>query len=244
MNGELPTGVATRTVARSLLVQGSWNYETLIGTGFAFSLLPGLRWIHAERDGLEATLARHASLFNSHPYLTTLAAGAVLRLERDGAEPAKVDRFKTALRGALGSLGDQLFWRAWRPLALLLGMALLLVGVPWWAALPAVFLIYNAAHLATRAWGLRAGYRWGLQLGVKLREVPLPQLAARAAGLAGVLTGVVLALTADWAVGLSPELIAPLGGAVAGYQLGPRARPGAAAALVVGALVILILIWF
>ena len=44
-----PLSVSSRVLLRSLLVQGSWNYETLIGTGFAFTIVPVLElWLLIE----------------------------------------------------------------------------------------------------------------------------------------------------------------------------------------------------
>ena len=37
---------AVSTFLRSFLVQGSWNYHTMLGCGFAFALLPGLRELY------------------------------------------------------------------------------------------------------------------------------------------------------------------------------------------------------
>ncbi len=90
---------------RSFSVQGSWNYQTLIGTGFAFLLLPALRRVYrGEEEALREAVARHSELFNSHPYLVTVAAGAVARLEEERTPPEVIRRFKSALRGCLGSL--------------------------------------------------------------------------------------------------------------------------------------------
>ncbi len=72
--------------ARSFLIQGSWNYRTMLGSGFAFAMLPALRLIFkGDPAGLEASLRRHLEHFNAHPYLSNVALGAVLRLEADGA---------------------------------------------------------------------------------------------------------------------------------------------------------------
>ena len=85
--------------ARTFLIQGSWNYHTMLGTGFAWALLPALRRLHADDPaGLEAAAARHVEHFNAHPYLAGVALGAVVRLETDGEQPETVSRFKTAVR--------------------------------------------------------------------------------------------------------------------------------------------------
>jgi mannose PTS system EIID component len=154
-------------------VQGSWNYETMLGTGFAFVLLPALRHVHrGDPDALRASLARHSDLFNSHPYFATVAIGAVAKLEAEGSDPALVQRFKTALRGSLGTVGDQLVWVALRPTVALLSIVLLLAGAPWWMAVSGFLVAYNAVHVWLRAWGLRTGLRDGLEVGKALRAAP------------------------------------------------------------------------
>lgn len=191
----LTRGVRRSLLLRSFAVQGSWNYQTLIGTGFAFVLLPVLRRLHrGDEEALREAVARHAELFNSHPYLVTVAAGAVARLEEEGAPPETVRRFKGALRGSLGSIGDRLVWQAWRPACAILAIVLLLLGAPWWAAVSAFLLAYNALHLWLRVWGLRVGLRDGLAVGKALRDAPFQRLGERAsdagaflAGLAGIL---------------------------------------------------------
>jgi mannose PTS system EIID component len=219
-------------VARSLVAQGSWNYRTLIGTGFAFLLHPWLRRLYPDGQALHEASNRHAMLFNSHPYLTPVAAGAVLRLEEEGTDPALISRFKDAVRGPLGAIGDQLVWRSWRPATLLLGMALLLAGLPWWVAIGSFLCVYNALHLWLRGWGVRAGYRAGLGLGSALRAVDFARLS-RLAGAAGAfLCGFCVALLVLAAsrsgggdVGLSAVLaLLGVGAVVGGGLLGARAR--------------------
>ena len=84
---DFPRRVAAYVLLRSLLVQGSWNYETLIGSGFAFAIRPVLRHLHPSDDeAYHAAVDRHVGVFNSHPYFATVAVGAVARLEADGAQ--------------------------------------------------------------------------------------------------------------------------------------------------------------
>lgn len=182
--------VSWGVLARALAVQGSWNYETLTGTGFAFVILPALRRIHGEdREALEAALRRHEGPFNSHPYLAPLAIGAVIRMEEDGEDPLVIDRFKAALRGSLGTLGDQLVWAGWRPVCLLGALLLVLVGVPWWATLLSFLVLYNIGHVGVMFWGLSVGLTEGRGVAERLRgsvRSTQPRLMAVGACLAGV----------------------------------------------------------
>jgi mannose PTS system EIID component len=155
---EIPDGVRVRMLLRSFLVQGSWNYETMIGTGFAFTLLPLLRYLYpTDVDARRSAMKRHAEIFNSHPYLATVAIGAVSRLEVDGTPPRSRSGSKahSAVRSVLS--GDRLVWTAWRPVSLLLGILLILAGAAWWLAMLVFLLVYNVFHIGLRVWGLRIG---------------------------------------------------------------------------------------
>ncbi len=224
---------------RSFAVQGSWNYQTLIGTGMAFVLAPALRAVHrGDPAALRRAVARHAELFNSHPYLAGVAAGAVARLEADGVPPEVQARFKQALRGSLGTLGDRLVWLVWRPAAALLGVGLILAGAAWWAGAAAFLLAYNALHLWLRAWGVRVGMRDGLQVARALREAPFERLGERGRDAGAVLSGFAAVLMVGrFAVGPADYLLGAAAVA-AGVLLGTKVRPVAtlllAAVLVVG----------
>ncbi|HSH44233.1 MAG TPA: PTS system mannose/fructose/sorbose family transporter subunit IID [Longimicrobiales bacterium] len=179
---------------RALAVQGAWNYQTYMGTGFAFVLLPALRRLHPDRSSLNAAVRRHEGLFNSHPYLAPLALGAVIRMEEEGEDPAVIERFKVVLRSTLGTLGDQLIWAGWRPLCLLLALALLLLGAPWWAAVGLFLLLYNTGHLALMIWGMRVGLAEGRGVAERLRGSFIRSTQPRLMVAGSFAVGVTLAL--------------------------------------------------
>ena len=189
----VPLRTRAEMFLRLLAVQASWNYEILLGTGIGFSCEPALRLLPGGRGGeaYRAALARQSQYFNAHPYLAALAVGAVVRAELDGVPPARIERFRTALCGPLGSVGDRLVWAAWLPFCSVVGLLVFGVGGgPWWVV--GTFLgLYNAGHLALRAWGLQVGLARGLQVAAALgnpvlREGPtyLSQAAAFTGGLA------------------------------------------------------------
>lgn len=149
---------------RSFAVQGSWNYRTLLGSGTAYALMPVLRRVHAgDPVRMRRALADHLQPFNAHPYLATLAVGALARAERDGTDRETIRRFRRALSGPLGSLGDRTVWSRWRPFCLLVALAAWMgAGLSPWAAVLLFLVLYNAGHVALRAWSFRAGWREGL----------------------------------------------------------------------------------
>jgi PTS system mannose-specific IID component len=229
-------GTRLRVFLRSFTIQGSWNYRTLIGNGFAFSLLPVLRSLYAnDPAALRGAVARHRTIFNSHPYLVGVALGAVARLEMESADARTIDRFKAAIRGPLGSLGDGLVWAGWRPLCLITGLVLYYAGLQWaWVAI--VFLgLYNAGHLALRIWGFEIGFRYGRDVGERLRRARLARIqkAVSRAGAFG-LGLLVPVLLGSAAAGLSwPWWAAAAIAALAGIRLGNAIRLPLAVALIV-----------
>jgi mannose PTS system EIID component len=149
--------------SRLFAIQGSWSYELLMGTGIAFCVEPALRDLPGGPDGPEyrEALAREGRYFNSHPYLASLAVGALARVELDRVSGWTIERFRTALCGPLGSVGDRLVWAGWLPLCSLLALAVFGAGAKA-ALVIAVFLgVYNIAVVALRAWGLKAGWARG-----------------------------------------------------------------------------------
>lgn len=201
---------------RCLAIQGSWNYELLIGNGVGFCVEPALRQLPGGVDAppYRQALARQSAYFNSHPYLASLAVGALARAELEGAPPARIDRFRTALCGPLGSVGDRLVWAAWLPACSL--VALLMFGVGWspLKVVAGFLILYNAGHFSLRAWGLRAGWRHGLRVASALGH-PVLQHGPRYIGrVSAVLGGLALPLAVHRAIG-GGEPLSPIPVAVA-----------------------------
>ncbi len=211
------------TFLRSFLIQGSWNNRTMIGGGFAFAILPVLRRLHGgDPESFRETLHRHSEHFNAHPYLADLALGAVCRMEEEERDPEEIRRFKMAVRGPLGSLGDALIWVGWRPATVLATLILALAGAPPGATVCFFLVLYNAGHLLLRAWGFRVGLERGSQVGDSLRAAALPRQADRFAAVGVFLMGglVGLVLGRSWAGGSWPVLLLGVAGGTWGFWLG------------------------
>jgi PTS system mannose-specific IID component len=194
----LPLRTEALILLRSLAIQGSWNYETMLGNGIGFCMEPALRLLPggAHSPEFKSAMARQSKYFNAHPYLASVAVGALARAELDGEPAAKIERFRTALAGPLGSVGDRLVWAGWLPLCSLVALTAFGLGANALAVLLIFLGAYNAGHLALRAWGLRMGWNRGLHVAQALGNPVLrrgPQvivpMAAFAAGM-----GVPLAL--------------------------------------------------
>src|SRR5204862_5049388 len=189
----LPLRTELAMLLRLLAIQGSWNYESLLGNGIGFCIEPALRLlpggIHTPR--FKEAMARQSKYFNAHPYLASVAVGALARVELDDEPAEKIERFRTALAGPLGSVGDRLIWAGWLPFCSWVALAVFGFGAGPVTVVLTFLGLYNVGHLALRAWGLRVGWNRGMQVAQALANPVLrrgPQiilpLAAVAAGFA------------------------------------------------------------
>jgi PTS system mannose-specific IID component len=166
----LPLRTHVSMFTRLLAIQGAWNYETFLGNGIAFAMEPALRLLPGGALGAayRAAMARQCGYFNAHPYLASIAVGALARAELDGEPPERIERFRTALAGPLGSVGDRLVWASWLPFCSLLGLLAFALGADTATVLVTFLGVYNAGHLSLRAWGLRTGWSHGLRVAAAL----------------------------------------------------------------------------
>jgi len=214
---EIPFRTRLAMFVRMLAIQGSWNYETLLGNGIGFCVEPALRLLPGGQGGpaYRAALARQSQYFNAHPYMASVAVGALARAELDGESPAKIERFRTALCGPLGSVGDRLVWAGWLPACSVAALAAFGFGVGT-AGVVFVFLgLYNAGHLALRAWGLSAGLDHGMKVASALGEPVLRKSPPYIAQVAALVGGVALPLALDRVIGPGRALFGVVLAAVA-----------------------------
>jgi PTS system mannose-specific IID component len=215
----LPLSTRLAMFFRLLAVQSAWNYETLVGNGIGFCVEPALRRLPGGLDGdqYRAALARESQYFIAHPYLTSVAVGALARAELDGEAPERIERFRTALCGPLGALGDRLVWATFLPLCSLAALAAFGLGASPLVTVLTFLLLYNAGHLGLRAWGLHAGWKKGLAVAQSLGHPMLQQAQPRLGKVAAVLAGLALPLAINRIIGSSELLLfGTLAGSLAG----------------------------
>jgi len=182
---------------RLFAVQGSWNYERMLGLGVGVAAEALLRDLKTDgnEDAYRAAVARSARFFNAHPYLAGLAVGAAARAEHDGMPPTQIERFRSALISPLGALGDQLVWAAWLPLLAAAALAGIALGAGW-IAVAAFVVVYNVGHVALRWWALSAGWAHGAHVVAALQAAHLQRASAIGVPAMGLVTGFALPLVA------------------------------------------------
>lgn len=192
----LPARTWAAIFLRMLAIQAAWNYETLVGSGIGFCVEPALRRLPGGEggDAYRRALARQSQYFNAHPYLCAVAVGALARAELDGIDPAKIERFRTALCGPLGSVGDRLVWAAWLPFCALLSLLVFGAGGGAAATVFSFLITYNVGHFALRIWGMNVGWRDGMRVANALANPVLRQGPWQIGRAAALIAGAALPL--------------------------------------------------
>lgn len=187
---QLDKKVLNQMAWRSMFLQGSFNYQRMQANGWLYSIIPGLKKIHTDKEDLSESMQHNLEFFNTHPFLVTFVMGIVLSLEQQKAEIPMIRAVRVAAMGPLGGIGDALFWFTLLPITAGISANLALDGS---LLGPVLFLvIFNVFHFGIR-YGLM---HWSYKLGVNAIEALTRHAKefTRAASILGVL--VVGALTA------------------------------------------------
>ena len=219
----LPFRTRCAIFVRLLAIQGSWNYEILMGNGIGFCIEPALRLLPGgvKSRAFHEAMARESRYFNAHPYLASIAVGALARAELSGVPAERIERFRTALAGPLGSVGDRLVWAGWLPLSSLVALIAFGNGARPLAVVLLFLVMYNAGHFGLRIWGLYVGWTRGLAVATALGNPVLRQGPAYIACAAAAIAGIAIPLAASHIVGGDRLLLAGvlLAGAVVAVGL-------------------------
>ncbi|HEX6107468.1 MAG TPA: PTS system mannose/fructose/sorbose family transporter subunit IID [Gemmatimonadales bacterium] len=187
-----------RALFRLLAVQGTWNYERMLGVGMGYAaepLLEDLKTVDPVRHS--EAVVRSSEFFNCHPNLAGLALGAVVRAEYDALPGAQISRLRTALCSPLGALGDQLFWAGLVPAFVGAALVAVVLGAGWWAVL-GLLLSYNLVRFGTAVWALRTGLDTGMRVGGAIGSSWVPRWVPRAGAAAAFAVGAAIAAVPTW----------------------------------------------
>ena len=157
---------------RSFIIQAVWNYQSMLSIGFCFALSPVGKKLYKTKEKRTDFYNRHLNFFNAHPYFSSFALGAITKIEeelstKENPDYTIIDRFKNALIGPLGAIGDQLVWATIKPTSILIG----LIGVVFIQNIQTkfyfiflLFMLYNIPHIYIRFFGILKGYQKGFEV--------------------------------------------------------------------------------
>ncbi|ATD56004.1 PTS system mannose/fructose/sorbose family transporter subunit IID [Clostridium chauvoei] len=153
---------------KSLFLQASFNYERMQACGWLYSLLPGLKKIHTNKEDLSASMKDHLEFFNTHPFLVTFIMGLIIAMEENKEDRNTIRAIKVATMGPLGGIGDALFWLTALPICAGIGASLAKEGN---VAGPIIFLVlFNIIHFGLRFFLMNYGYNTGVKAVATLKE--------------------------------------------------------------------------
>jgi PTS system mannose-specific IID component len=187
-----------RALLRLFAVQGTWNYERMLGVGLGYAsepLLEDLKTVDPVRHS--EAVVRSTEFFNCNPNLAGLAAGAIARAEYDAMPGEQIVRLRTALCSPLGALGDQLFWAGLVPALIGAALAAVAFGAGWWA-IAGFLLCYNLIRVGTAVWALSTGLATGMQVGAAISRSWVARWIPWAGAAAGFSVGLAIPLVAAW----------------------------------------------
>jgi len=217
-----------RALLRLFAVQGTWNYERMLGVGMGYAaepLLEDLKAVDPVRHG--EAVVRSAEFFNCHPNLAGLALGATARAEYEAVAGPQIVRLRTALCSPLGPLGDQVFWAGLVPALVGITLVGVMLGGRMWAIV-GFLLAYNSIRIWTGYWSLRTGMSAGMKVGAAIGSSWLPHAIEWVGPVAGFALGAAVPAVAAWYLGIFgwAGAIGAAGVAVAGFALTRWFGPG------------------
>lgn len=171
-----------KMVWRSLLLQASFNYERMQGGGWLYSIIPGLKKIHKNKDDLRSASLDHLQFFNTHPFLVTFVQAIIIAMEENKENRSTIRGIKIALMGPLGGIGDAMFWLTLLPITAGIAASLSTNGN---IAGPILFLVaFNVVHFGLRFFLMHYGYKQGTNAIAQLKEGT--KRISRAASIVGI----------------------------------------------------------
>ncbi len=167
-NNKITKTDINKVFIRSILLQGSWNFERMQALGFCYSILPILNKLYKNNNiQKKKSFKRHLEFFNTHPYMVSPILGIVIAMEEEKSKYNKIKsnsirNIKIGLMGPLAGIGDPIFWGTIRPMLSAIGASLAINGS---IIGPIFFFIsFNIIRLFTLYYGLHYGYKKGINI--------------------------------------------------------------------------------
>ncbi len=214
MVGDGVTGQIS-TLFRSFGVGAAFSYERMSGIGLAFVMRPLL--VNLRGKPKEVAAGRSTQYFNCHPFLSGLAATALVRAELSGRSVDEIDRFKRALIGPLGLIGDRFIWAGLLPSISAAALLLVAHGAGFLAPIVLVS-VFTVVSFVIRWSGIKLGDRKGIDVGHALAHPGVKRALAVVDAMAAFMIGLSVPQVSSWLMDSWP--IADIGGVLVVAALG------------------------
>lgn len=184
-----------QTFLYSNFQQASFNFERIHAVAFCVDMIPTIKRVYHTKEEQAAALKRHLTFFNVTPAVCGPVIGVTMAMEEARANGADIDdgtisSLKIGLMGPLCGVGDPLIWGTLRPILAAIGASMALKGSFLGPLL--FFVLFNAARLAIKWYGLTYGFKQGLGIVQDLSGSILPKLTEGATILGLFIMGVLV----------------------------------------------------
>lgn len=152
---------------RAFALQGGFNYEKMQNIGYVYAMEPVIKRLYSSTKDRAAALKRHLALFNCTPAMTPMIMGISSAMEEQYAnnpssmDPDSINSVKAALMAPFSGIGDSILFGTFRVIAAGIGASFAKQGSILGPIL--FFVLYNLPATLIRAFGLKYGYKWGVE---------------------------------------------------------------------------------
>lgn len=175
---------------RSFALQGAFNYEKMQNVGYAYAMVPVIRKLYSKEQDQADALKRHLAIFNSTPAVTPMIMGITAAMEEQNANndnfaTDSINSVKASLMAPLAGVGDSLFFGTFRVIAAGVGISLAKQGNILGPLL--FWILYNIPNFLVRIYGLKYGYKAGVNSLAKLQGNGMMAKLMEAVGIIGMM---------------------------------------------------------
>ncbi|RRD93457.1 PTS system mannose/fructose/sorbose family transporter subunit IID [Clostridiales bacterium COT073_COT-073] len=160
-------------VWRSIVIQGTFNYERYQGSGWCAMIAPILEKIHSDnKNELRERLKDNSGFFNTQLIMANFLLGLVISLYEKKADRKLINGLRISLFGPLAGIGDSIFWFTLMPIMAGICSSLATKGN---IIGPIIYFLVYIGVFALRFFAIRVGYYTGSKsiekLGAKTGEL-------------------------------------------------------------------------
>lgn len=168
-----------------------YNYERMMGLGFAHSMIPVLEKLYGnDEELLSESLSRHMAFYNTENTWGSIILGIVISLEEEKAktgelDPEVISSVKTALMGPVAGIGDSITQALVKVILLAIAIDFALQGSPVGVL---IFIFgFSAYALIVSYVMFNSGYKFGKNAVVDLLRGGRLQGITEALGVVGMI---------------------------------------------------------
>lgn len=202
-------------VWRSVLIQGTFNYERYQGSGWCAMIAPILGKIYKDdEDELRERLKDNSGFFNTQLIMANYLLGLVTSLYEKKQDRELINNLRISLFGPLAGIGDSIFWFTLMPIIAGLCSSLAVEGS---LIGPIVYFVVYLGIFALRFVAIRLGYTTGTKsislLGEKTGELSTAASILGCTVVGGLIATLIsfqitstIAITGDQAISIQEAL--------------------------------------